>query len=443
MNNPTLIQLSTDYVYCSSDDDNDNEVIENTQVIQPQDPAILDDECSGEVDREYTGQFEGPEKTLEVCFRRKDGLAEVNEPGKRAGLRTLTRSELDVVCNKARCTILSQISNQNLDAYVLSESSLFVYNYMIIIKTCGTTTLLRCLALIIELGRRRGLDLDWVGYSRKNFNFPDDQQFPHGSFMQEIEYLKDHKKLCEKLDGNGYTLGPITADHWFVYVADQTIRSNIEDLDNDRVLNIMMFDIDQEVGDIFYYDHYESKKDGDETKEEAVKRISFEQTKKAGIDALCPGALFDPRAFEPCGYSMNAIQFNSYFTMHITPEEGSSYASFETNQKLASYTALINNVVRTFKPKRFVMTLMADEHGLKEIKGNPLTDSCLGSKIVVPKKPSMVSDSSEKMITYKRTDIASIKVEDDCCCMMGNWTIQDPSKSSTGYEERVRGMSFA
>lgn len=435
----SLTQLSTDYVYCSSDDD--NEVIVNTEVVQPQDPALFDEECSGEIDREYTGQFEGPEKTLEVCFRRKDGLAEVMEPGKRAGLRTLTRLELDAVCNKARCTILSQISNQYLDAYVLSESSLFVYNYMIIIKTCGTTTLLRCLALIIELGRRIGLDLDWVGYSRKNFNFPGDQQFPHGSFMQEIEYLNDHKKLCEKLDGNGYTLGPITADHWFVFVADQTIRSNIEDLDNDRVLNIMMFDIDEEVADIFYYDHYESNKDANETKDEAVKRISFEQTKKAGIDALCPGALFDPRAFEPCGYSMNAIQFKSYFTMHITPEEGSSYASFETNQKLSSYTALINNVVRTFKPKRFVMTLMADEGGLKEIKGNPLMETSLGSKIVVPKNSKTGKNPLESNIIYKRTDIASIKVEDDCCCMMGNWTTQNPMQCIN--EERVRGMSFA
>ena len=70
------------------------------------------------------------------------------------------------------------------------------------------------------------------------------------------------------MDGNGYTLGPITADHWFVFVADQTIRSNIEDLDNDRVLNIMMFDIDEEVADIFYYDHYESNKDENETKDE-------------------------------------------------------------------------------------------------------------------------------------------------------------------------------
>jgi S-adenosylmethionine decarboxylase len=388
------------------------------------------------IHREYTGQFEGPEKTLEVCFRRKDGTDlysafNPSAPYQKAGLRLLERSDLDHICRRARCTIISSISNQYLDAYVLSESSLFVYNYMIVIKTCGTTTLLRCLALLIELGRRLDLELDWVGYSRKNFNFPDDQCFPHGSFTQELEYLCGHKRLYEKLDGNGYTLGPITDDHWFVFVADQTIRSK-PGLDNDRVLNIMMFDFDPDLAELFYYDKYTQKKE-DETEEEAVRRISFEQTKAAGIDALCPGALFDPRAFEPCGYSMNAILYKSYYTMHITPEEGSSYASFETNQKLDSYTSLINNVVRTFRPRRFVMTLMADEGGLKEMKGNPLVDSKEFSRIAVPPK----SKGEEKLV-FNRTNVASITVEDDCCCMMGNWTLAHDNS-----ERRYRGLSIA
>jgi len=42
-----------------------------------------------------------------------------------------------------------------------------------------------------------------------------------------------------------------------------------------------------------------------------------------------------------------------------------SYASFETNQPLGSYGSLINNVVRTFRPRRFVLTLMADEGGVQ------------------------------------------------------------------------------
>jgi len=438
---------------------------------------FVDDDHSGEI-REYTGVFEGPEKTLEVVFRRvSEGVMDEPElprhdAGQRVGLRQLSRGDVDRICARARCTILSCISNQYLDAYVLSESSLFIYPYMLVLKTCGTTTLLRCLAILIELGRRLGLELDWVGYSRKNFNFPGDQAFPHQSFHQELDYLYSHRNLCERLDGNGYTLGPVTDDHWFVFVADQTIRSKNNDfLDTDRVLNIMMFDIDETVAELFYYNAYEQRAGPDETDDEAVRRISMQQTKAAGIDALCPGAIIDPRAFEPCGYSMNAILFRSYYTMHITPESGSSYASFETNQRVASYTSLINNVVRAFKPKRFVMTLMADEDGLRQMKENPLSGStAAAAKIAVPTappvlaangrradastiKPSPTSSNAEakrtvaaaeggsaKKMVYKRTNLASIHVEEDCCCMMGNWVLHE--EESTGLPEaRPRGMS--
>lgn len=44
--------------------------------------------------------------------------------------------------------------------------------------------------------------------------------------------------------------------------------------------------------------------------------------------------------------------------MHVTPEPECSYASFETNTPLKSYDSLINNVLRVFKPKRFVLTMM-------------------------------------------------------------------------------------
>jgi S-adenosylmethionine decarboxylase len=156
---------------------------------QSQSPPIVefpDDDGSGEL-REYADHFEGPEKTLEVCFRKKDeeGPA-VTKPGERAGLRRLTKDQLGRICARARCTILSSVSNQYLDAYVLSESSLFVYPYMLVLKTCGTTTLLRCIALLIDFGSQLGLEIDWVGYSRKNFNFPGDQAFPHQvSFRQQ------------------------------------------------------------------------------------------------------------------------------------------------------------------------------------------------------------------------------------------------------------------
>lgn len=503
--------------------------IVETPEVERHDQFSDDDHSGCLVDRDYTGMFEGPEKTLEVVFRRANdehfdttigevgahhlyatdgggvagsggeigaggagvGVAGGVAPGlsddaaqahmllmpeqahehdlvpiQRTGLRRLDRADLDRICNRARCTILSCVSNRYLDAYVLSESSLFVYPYMLVLKTCGTTTLLRCIAILIELGRKLGLEIDWVGYSRKNFNFPGDQAFPHQSFHQELDYLYSHRKLCERLDGNGYTLGPVTGDHWFVFVADHTIRAKALEIDTDRVLNIMMFDIDENVAKLFNYAEYETAREG-ETKEEENNRISKEQTIRSGINALCPGALIDPRAFEPCGYSMNAVLFRSYTTIHITPESGSSYASFETNQKVLSYKSLISNVIRTFRPKRFVITLMADEGGLKVVKENPLTDSAADSKIVVPwnvstntggtnntthatpTTPAALAAAAKKTsIVYKRSALASIKVEEDCCCLMGNWVLDKtsaplPIGTASVRVDKPRGMTIS
>eukprot|EP01034_Spumella_vulgaris_P035033 gene35033-43199_t len=103
---------------------------------------------------EYTGCFEGPEKTMEVCFR-----PDMGHPN---GLRAMNREQLDLLCLKAKCTILHSISNNYLDAYVLSESSLFVYKHRLVMKTCGTTTLLRCLSNLLEFADELGLELTWV-----------------------------------------------------------------------------------------------------------------------------------------------------------------------------------------------------------------------------------------------------------------------------------------
>ncbi len=43
----------------------------------------------------------------------------------------------------------------------------------------------------------------------------------HCLILQELQYLDDHKGLHERLAGVGYILGPISRDHWFVYVADK------------------------------------------------------------------------------------------------------------------------------------------------------------------------------------------------------------------------------
>ena len=58
--------------------------------------------------------------------------------------------------------------------------------------------------------------------------------------------------------------------------------------------------------------------------------MSAEQTTEAsGIRSLLPLAAIDDYVFEPCGYSMNSQEGRTLSTIHITPEAGFSYASFE------------------------------------------------------------------------------------------------------------------
>lgn len=100
---------------------------------------------------------------------------------------------------------------------------------------------------------------------------------------------------------------------------------------------------------------------------------------QTGIRQLAHGAHIHDHLFEPCGYSMNAQLEESYFTIHVTPESHCSYASFATNHCVTSYESTLKQVIAVFRPKRFTMTLFADEGAALEID-----DPCFLRKIDVP-----------------------------------------------------------
>jgi len=58
---------------------------------------------------------------------------------------------------------------------------------------------------------------------------------------------------------------------------------------------------------------------------------------------------------------MNGLSKESYYTIHVTPEAICSYASFETNISLSSYTSLINHVLSIFKPGTFTVTFFSEK----------------------------------------------------------------------------------
>jgi len=78
--------------------------------------------------------FEGPEKLLEVWFVDPDEIKASDKPSdKKEGksdskfLRTIERKKWDDALNLVRCKILNVVNNKHFDAYLLSESSLFVW----------------------------------------------------------------------------------------------------------------------------------------------------------------------------------------------------------------------------------------------------------------------------------------------------------------------------
>jgi len=271
--------------------------------------------------------FEGPEKRLEVDFKKN-----FNRPD---GLRAINKDQWQEMLNFSACTIISQTSNEYFDAYVLSESSLFVYPYKIMIKTCGTTTLLKIIPKLMEYALTCELDVELVMYSRKNFLFPELQQFPHTDWRVELEYLDNH------FVGKSYILGPLTEDHWYLYLADYSENGANS---KEQTIEIMMHNLNRNTALNFY------RKEG-----------TSDRDKFPGVADLIEGQETDEFNFNPCGYSMNGLCGDVYSTIHVTPEPQCSYASFETNLSLPSYKGLIENVFALFRPGTVTLTLFSEK----------------------------------------------------------------------------------
>jgi hypothetical protein len=121
---------------------------------------------------------------------------------------------------------------------------------------------------------------------------------------------------------------------------------------------MMMFGIDDEVAKLFMKDTARFPSDKD-------------VTRASGIDSLLPGSQIQEFCFDPCGYSMNGLLYDAYWTIHITPESHCSYASFETNIRMTNYSALIKAVLAIFRPRKWTMTLFADTAASRSMRASP------------------------------------------------------------------------
>ncbi|KAJ4873404.1 S-adenosylmethionine decarboxylase proenzyme 4 [Raphanus sativus] len=286
--------------------------------------------------------FEGFEKRLELRFFNDNTTTTSTTNKSPMGLRLIDFESLDQVLTQVQCTVVSAVANHSFDAYVLSESSLFVYPTKIIIKTCGTTQLLKSIRPFIHLARTLNLTLRACRYSRGSFIFPKSQPFPHTSFEDEVVIVEDslpkslrHRKAFVMTPSNN----PSRAWHVFTASAD------VEPDEPLVVVEVCMTELDP-VNALSFF-----RRKGDENNDSAGK----EMTRLSGIDAINENAFVCDFAFDPCGYSMNGVDGDRYSTIHVTPEDGFSYASFECGLSLhddgrGDIAEVLSRAIDVFRP---------------------------------------------------------------------------------------------
>ena len=300
--------------------------------------------------------FEGYEKRLEITFF-ENGV--FSDPAGQ-GLRALSRDQIDEILKPAECTIVDSLSNDDVDSYVLSESSLFIYAYKLIIKTCGTTKLLLSIPAILKLADGLNIAVKSVRYTRGSFIFPGAQSFPHRSFSEEVAVLDSYfGKLGS--GSQAYMMGNADKSQiWHIYSASAKLEASPEAVYG---LEMCMTGLDKEKASVFF---------------KTDKSSAASMTKNSGIRKILPKSDICDFEFEPCGYSMNGIEGSAISTIHVTPEDGFSYASFEAvgyNFEEKSLNELVGRVLACFYPAEFSVALHIDTNGVKldkfplEVKG--------------------------------------------------------------------------
>jgi S-adenosylmethionine decarboxylase len=176
----------------------------------------------------------------------------------------------------------------------------------------------------------------------------------------------------------------LIGDHWYLFITGPIAKpscpmSSPRLLDpvslQDETLEILMTHLDTQNAQKFHLDETDSSVEEGHVHGSVIAE-NCGLTDIFPVDPHCGGRL-DGYAFAPCGFSANAViatpeisKFTShhtsgdsghYFTVHVTPEQGYSYASFETNVPDDMFPGratgeVVSRIVKGFLPGRMCIT---------------------------------------------------------------------------------------
>tara|TARA_B110000438_G_scaffold260145_1_gene270018 strand:- start:2822 stop:3784 length:963 start_codon:yes stop_codon:yes gene_type:complete len=251
--------------------------------------------------------FEGSEKKAEI-------IIDATQISLIADLEENFWQALVQCCN---AKILSTIENKDCKAFLLSESSLFVWHDRLLIITCGNTRLVHSVEYFIQqVGMSK---IQQITYQRKNEYFAHAQL---SSFGDDIALLGQYVK------GQSFRFGELDGHHNYIFNQDTHFKLNQED----KSYELIAYQICQKASD----------------KLTTLGLAANEIREFLQLDRLLAGYILDDFVFEPFGYSINAIKGMHYLTIHITPQASSSYVSIQANINLI---ALAPDFLRILAPK--------------------------------------------------------------------------------------------
>ena len=281
--------------------------------------------------------FEGAEKKAEIQV----------DSQKLSLLNDIPNEYWHGLVHKCEAKILSSIENKYCKAFLLSESSLFVWDDRFLILTCGETKLINSIEFFIQT--YDVAVLKQVTYQRKNEYF---------SHAQPSCFGDDLKILAKYLDGQAYRFGALDGHHNYIFHYENDFEADQQD----KTYELLAYQIS----------------------ERASKLLSTEGLSKQQIrtlfnfDQLIPGFAIDDFVFDPYGYSLNAIKDDKYLTIHVTPQENSSYVSIESNVNLIKLAPIFLAIL---SPKSFDL-LSFNEFGFSELTESFIPKTYVATSLV-------------------------------------------------------------
>lgn len=256
--------------------------------------------------------FEGLEKRVEV---RVEGSA--------GSLRSFGEEKWREIVESAKAKFVSSTSTDFCDAYLLSESSLFIFDQRFIMITCGQTVLIN--AVLEFLKYVPAEKVEGLVYQRNTEVFPQRQQ---------TSFLEDARQLNAIFPGRSFLFGEGSDRHLYLFHTEEKHPA----VPNEVTLELLMYDLTPEAREVFL---------------QGAKHDEKHIRDATAVREIIPGFDVDDHLFEPAGYSLNAISEDRYFTIHVTPQDIGSYASFETNSTGVDGQRIVDTIVEIFRPKAF------------------------------------------------------------------------------------------